>query len=192
MITVLFHWLRVSSEFFRVQDFPHLKLRIRDFPYMKLGIRDFSYMKLGIRDFPHWKLGIRDFKAKSGRVSRLDLRCDAISPSGLRDCTKFWVEITGLKNPVLEYPDFANTCNGVACTLSPLKYWGNLANIMSIHCILFGLPTTLFEYHYCSSNMHHQMSGTQEVQGGLQPKGGLVHNRVIFTPVPTRINKIHS
>ena len=59
---------------------------------------------------------------------------------------------------------------------------GNLANIMSIHCISFGL----------SSNMHHQMSGTQEVQGGLQPKGGLVHNRVIFTPVPTRVNKIHS
>ena len=33
MITVLFNWLRVSSEFFRIQDFPHLTLGIRDFPY---------------------------------------------------------------------------------------------------------------------------------------------------------------
>ena len=114
MITVLFNWLRVSSEFFRIQDFPHLKLGIRDFPHMKLGIRDFPYLKLGIRDF----------KAKSGRVSGLDLRCDAKSPSDLSDCTKFWVGITGLKNLVLEYPDFVNTCNAVACTLSPLKYWG--------------------------------------------------------------------
>ena len=107
-----------------IRDFPCMKLGIRDFSYLKLGIRDFPYMKLGIREFPHLKLGIRDFKAKSGRVSGLDLRCDAKSPSGLRDCTKFWVGITGLKNPVVEYPDFVNTCNGVACTLSPLKYWG--------------------------------------------------------------------
>ena len=106
-----------------IRDFPYMKLGIRDFPYMKLGIREFPYLKLGIRDFPYLKLGIRDFKAKSGRVSGLDLRCDAKSPSGLSDCTKFWVGITGLKNPVLEYPDFVNTCNGVACTLSPLKYW---------------------------------------------------------------------
>ena len=33
MITVLFNWLRVSNEFFRIQDFPHLTLGIRDFPY---------------------------------------------------------------------------------------------------------------------------------------------------------------
>ena len=75
MITVLFNWLRVSSEFFRIRDFPHMKLGIRDFPHMKLGIRDFPYIKLGIQEFPYLKLGIRDFKAKSGRVSGLEVRC---------------------------------------------------------------------------------------------------------------------
>ena len=53
-----------------------MKVGIRDFPYMKLGIRDFPYLELGIRDFLSLKLGIRDFKAKSGRVSGLDWRCD--------------------------------------------------------------------------------------------------------------------
>ena len=84
---------------------------------MKLGIRDFPHMKLGIRDFPYLKLGIRDFKAKSGRVSGLDLRCDAKSPSDLSDCTKFWVGITGLKNPVVEYRDLVNTLTALRARL---------------------------------------------------------------------------
>ena len=116
---MLFNQLRLPSGFFGIQDFPHLKLGIRDFPYMKLGIRDSPYMKLGIRDFPYMKLGIRDFpylklglrefpylklgmrdfKAKSGRVSGLDLRCDAKSPSGLRDCTKILGRDYGIEEP---------------------------------------------------------------------------------------------
>ena len=55
------------------------------------------------------KLEIRDFKAKSGRDSGLTV-CEAggmqREPSGLRDCPKFWVGITGLKNPIVD-PLFA-------------------------------------------------------------------------------------
>ena len=52
----------------------------------------------GIRDFPYLKLGIRDLKAKSGRDSGFQ-----ILPSGLRDCTRFLVGITGLKNPIGDF-----------------------------------------------------------------------------------------
>ena len=55
----------------------------------------------GSRNFLYLKLGIRDLKAKSGRVSGIESmlgRSDAkYNP---RDCTKFWVGITGLKNPI--------------------------------------------------------------------------------------------
>ena len=49
----------------------------------------------GIQDFPYWKLRIHDFEAKSGKIPDLKYVHE-----GLQDCTKFWVEITGLKNPI--------------------------------------------------------------------------------------------
>ena len=47
----------------------------------------------GIRDFSCLKLGIRDWKCAC------ELECPKY-PLRLRDCTKSWVGITGLKNPI--------------------------------------------------------------------------------------------
>ena len=58
----------------------------------------------GIRDFHYLKLGIRDFKAKSGKIRDWKYACQLECPkylSGLRDCTKLLVGITGLKNPLI-------------------------------------------------------------------------------------------
>ena len=54
-----------------------------------------------IRDFPYF--GIRDFKAKSDKIRDRKYACELGCPkypSGLRDCMKLWVGITGLKNPI--------------------------------------------------------------------------------------------
>ena len=59
---------------------------------------------LWTRDLPYLKLGIRDLKPKSGRVSGLKVCVGGGMPkitSGLRDCTEFWVGITGLKKTLL-------------------------------------------------------------------------------------------
>ena len=56
-----------------------------------------------MRDFPHLRLGIRDFKAKSGLDSGLKVCAEGGMPKitlGITDCSKFWVRITGLKNPI--------------------------------------------------------------------------------------------
>ena len=66
-----------------------------------------SYMRVpnrfnGIRDFPYLKLGIQDFKAKSGKIRDWKYACELKCPKfplGLRDCTKLWFGIAGLKNP---------------------------------------------------------------------------------------------
>ena len=52
---------------------------------------------------PNRFLGIRDLKANLGKIRDWkyapELECPK-EPSGLRDCTKFWVGVTGLKNPI--------------------------------------------------------------------------------------------
>ena len=56
------------------------------------------------RDFPDLKLGIRDFKENSARDSGLKVCSGGAMPKIIigiiRDCAKFWVGITGLKNSV--------------------------------------------------------------------------------------------
>ena len=51
--------------------------------------------------------GIRDFKAKSGRVLGLKVSrkvgYQKRKSSGLRDCTKFGLWITGMKNPIEDH-----------------------------------------------------------------------------------------
>ena len=67
-----------------------------------------------ILDFSYLNLGIRDFKAKSGRdlglkVSR-EVGYQKRKSSGLRDCTKFGLGNTGMKNPI-EDPQYILCAN---------------------------------------------------------------------------------
>ena len=57
------------------------------------GIRDFPYLKLSIRDCPYLKSEIWDW------TNAREVECQKW-PSGLRECAKFWVGITGLKNAI--------------------------------------------------------------------------------------------
>ena len=57
------------------------------------GIRDFPYLKLSIRDCPYLKSGIWDW------TNARKVECQKW-PSALRECAKFWVGITGLKNAI--------------------------------------------------------------------------------------------
>ena len=67
-----------------------------------------------IRDFSYLNLGIRDFKAKSGRDLGLkvlrEVGYQKRKSLGLRDCIKFGLGITAMKNPI-EDPQYILCAN---------------------------------------------------------------------------------
>ena len=91
----------------------------------------------GIRDFPYLKLGIRDFKAKSGKIRDWKYARELKDPkksSGLRNCKKFLVGITGLKNPI---GDPQRSKFNEKLKLHFAKYWQNRRSIWMITPYVF-------------------------------------------------------
>ena len=83
----------------------------------------------GIRDFLYLKLVIRDFKAKSGKIRDWKYACELECPkylSGLRDCSKLWVGITGLHEIVGRDHGIEESYRGPSNTLS-LSFISSLA-----------------------------------------------------------------
>ena len=81
-------------------------------------------------------------------------------PSGLRNCTKFWVEITGLKILLGNIPTSLIPVTALRARLARRNSGGDLANIMS--CIAFLLVyrqlflNIITVVVMCTSNVTHR------------------------------------